>query len=47
MDLCRLAGLSSAGVLSEVVTHDSKEMARLPELYRFAKEHNLVCNSLE
>lgn len=47
VDLCRLAGLSPAGVLSEVVTHDSVDMARMPELLRFAEEHKLVLTTIE
>ncbi|HEY4396207.1 MAG TPA: 3,4-dihydroxy-2-butanone-4-phosphate synthase, partial [Acidimicrobiia bacterium] len=38
VDLARLAGLSPAGVLAEVVNDDGT-MARLPELERFAAEH--------
>ena len=41
VDLCRAAGLSPAGVLCEIVTEDKSEMARLPELERFAKKHDL------
>jgi 3,4-dihydroxy 2-butanone 4-phosphate synthase/GTP cyclohydrolase II len=41
VDLCRLAGLAPAGVLSEV-TNDDGTMARRPELVRFAAEHGLV-----
>ncbi|WP_300016626.1 bifunctional 3,4-dihydroxy-2-butanone-4-phosphate synthase/GTP cyclohydrolase II [Pseudonocardia sp.] len=41
VDLCRLAGLFPAGVLSEV-TNDDGTMARRPELARFAAEHGLV-----
>jgi 3,4-dihydroxy 2-butanone 4-phosphate synthase/GTP cyclohydrolase II len=42
VDLCRLAGLSPAALLSEIVTADSVGMARMPELLQFSKEHNLV-----
>jgi len=42
VDLARLAGLTPAGVLSEVVSADGVEMARRPELERFAAEHGLV-----
>jgi 3,4-dihydroxy 2-butanone 4-phosphate synthase/GTP cyclohydrolase II len=45
VDLARLAGLSPAGVLCEVVNEDGT-MARLPELERFAKEHGLVIISI-
>ena len=41
IDLARMAGLYPAGVLCEIVTEDKLEMARLPELRRFAKEHGL------
>jgi 3,4-dihydroxy 2-butanone 4-phosphate synthase/GTP cyclohydrolase II len=41
VDLCRLAGLSPAGVLAEVTNEDGT-MARLPELERFAEKHDLV-----
>ncbi|NMI01759.1 bifunctional 3,4-dihydroxy-2-butanone-4-phosphate synthase/GTP cyclohydrolase II [Pseudonocardia acidicola] len=41
VDLCRLAGLRPAGVLSEV-TNDDGTMARRPELARFAERHGLL-----
>jgi 3,4-dihydroxy 2-butanone 4-phosphate synthase/GTP cyclohydrolase II len=41
VDLCRLAGLYPAGVLSEV-TNDDGTMARRPELARFAAEYGLL-----
>src|SRR5712672_2415218 len=41
VDLARLAGLRPAGVLAEVVNDDGS-MARLPELFAFAAEHDLV-----
>jgi len=40
VDLTRLAGLTPAGVLCEIMDDDG-EMARLPRLQRFAREHNL------
>ncbi len=40
VDLCRLAGLSPAGVICEITKPDGS-MARLPELTRFAKRHAL------
>ena len=46
VDLARLAGLSPAGVLSEVVNDDGT-MARLPQLEVFAKEHDLKMISIE
>jgi 3,4-dihydroxy 2-butanone 4-phosphate synthase / GTP cyclohydrolase II len=45
VDLARLAGLSPAGVLAEVVNDDGT-MARLPELERFAAEHGLMLISI-
>ena len=41
VDLCRLAGLAPAGVLCEIVTEGGQDMARLPDLVTFAKEHDL------
>ncbi|MDA0634134.1 bifunctional 3,4-dihydroxy-2-butanone-4-phosphate synthase/GTP cyclohydrolase II [Nonomuraea sp. MCN248] len=46
VDLARLAGLSPAGVLAEVVNDDGT-MARLPELRVFADEHGLALISIE
>jgi 3,4-dihydroxy 2-butanone 4-phosphate synthase/GTP cyclohydrolase II len=45
VDLARLAGCYPAGVLAEV-TNDDGSMARLPDLERFAAEHNLVLISI-
>jgi 3,4-dihydroxy 2-butanone 4-phosphate synthase / GTP cyclohydrolase II len=45
VDLARLAGLSPAGVLAEVVNDDGT-MARLPELERFADTHGLMLISI-
>ena len=45
VDLARLAGLSPAGVLAEVVNDDGT-MARLPELERFVAEHDLAMISI-
>ena len=45
VDLARLAGLSPAGVLAEVVNDDGT-MSRLPELERFAAEHDLKLISI-
>jgi 3,4-dihydroxy 2-butanone 4-phosphate synthase/GTP cyclohydrolase II len=45
VDLARLAGLTPAGVLAEVVNDDGT-MARVPELERFAKEHGLLMISI-
>jgi 3,4-dihydroxy 2-butanone 4-phosphate synthase/GTP cyclohydrolase II len=40
IDLANLAGLTPAGVLCEIMDDDG-EMARLPRLREFAREHNL------
>jgi len=40
VDLARLAGLQPAGVICEVINEDG-EMARLPDLVDFAREHNV------
>jgi len=40
VDLCRLAGLSEAGVICEIIKEDG-EMARRDDLDVFAKKHNL------
>jgi 3,4-dihydroxy 2-butanone 4-phosphate synthase/GTP cyclohydrolase II len=45
VDLARLAGLTPAGVLCEVVNEDGT-MARLPDLERFAAEHDLLVISI-
>ncbi len=41
VDLARLAGMSPAGVLCEIVNDDGT-MARVPELVEFCKLHNLL-----
>ncbi|GIH74192.1 riboflavin biosynthesis protein RibBA [Planobispora longispora] len=46
VDLARLAGLSSAGALAEVVNDDGT-MKRLPELREFCDEHDLALVSIE
>lgn len=46
IDLCHLAGLYPAGALMEIMNDDGT-MARLPELCRFAKEHNLKIVSIK
>ncbi|MEU4832742.1 bifunctional 3,4-dihydroxy-2-butanone-4-phosphate synthase/GTP cyclohydrolase II [Streptosporangium sp. NPDC023615] len=46
VDLARLAGLSEAGVLAEVVNDDGT-MMRLPELRVFCDEHDLALVSIE
>src|ERR1700739_4270723 len=46
VDLARLAGLTPAGVLAEIVNEDGS-MARLPELRKFADDHGLALISIE
>jgi len=46
LDLARLAGLPGGGVLCEVVDRNG-EMARRPELLRFAHAHGLVIVTIE
>src|SRR6266702_8388421 len=41
VDLARIAGLSPAGVICEVMNEDGT-MARVPQLARFAKRHGLL-----
>jgi 3,4-dihydroxy 2-butanone 4-phosphate synthase/GTP cyclohydrolase II len=45
VDLARLAGRYPAAVLSEVMNDDGS-VARLPELERFAKEHDLLLGTI-
>lgn len=45
VDLARLAGRYPAAVLSEVMNDDGS-VARLPELERFAKEHDLLMGTI-
>ena len=45
VDLATMAGLSPAGVISEIVSDDGT-MARLPELLEFAKTHNIPIVSI-
>ena len=40
VDIARLAGLNASGVICEIMNDDGS-MARLPDLVKFAKEHNL------
>jgi 3,4-dihydroxy 2-butanone 4-phosphate synthase/GTP cyclohydrolase II len=46
MDLARMAGLYPAGVLCELVNEAKDDMARVPELERFAAEHDLLLISI-
>ena len=41
VDLARLAGLSPAGVICEIMNDDGS-MARVPELAEFARRHNIL-----
>jgi 3,4-dihydroxy 2-butanone 4-phosphate synthase/GTP cyclohydrolase II len=45
VDLARMAGFTTAGVLAEVVNDDGT-MARMPELEKFAEEHGLLIISI-
>jgi 3,4-dihydroxy 2-butanone 4-phosphate synthase/GTP cyclohydrolase II len=45
IDLCRLAGLKPAGVICEILNEDGT-MARLPDLVRFAREHDLKISTV-
>ena len=46
VDLARLAGMSPAGVLCEIVDEKKMDMARLPELRAFAERHGLAMISI-
>jgi len=45
VDLCRLAGLTPAGVLCELMNDDGS-MARLPQCEVFARQHNLAIGTI-
>jgi 3,4-dihydroxy 2-butanone 4-phosphate synthase/GTP cyclohydrolase II len=45
VDLARLAGLQPAGVICEIMNDDGS-MARMPDLERFAADHNLMILSI-
>ena len=45
VDLARLSGLYPAGVLAEVMNEDGS-VARMPDLERFAKEHDLLIGTI-
>jgi len=45
VDIARLAGLNSAGVICEVMNDDGT-MARLPDLMKFAGEHNIKIGTI-
>ena len=46
IDLCKLAGLKSAGIIVEIMNDDGT-MARLPELFKIAKKFELKIISIE
>jgi 3,4-dihydroxy 2-butanone 4-phosphate synthase / GTP cyclohydrolase II len=46
MDLARMAGVYPAGVLCEIVNDAKDDMARVPELERFADKHDLLLISI-
>src|SRR3954447_12589310 len=46
IDLCQMAGLYPAGILCEIVDHDKRDMARVPELSKFVEEHGLLMISI-
>ncbi len=46
VDLCRLAGLESVAVICEVIRDDGT-MARMPDLQRFAAQHDLRIVTVE
>lgn len=46
VDLARMAGLYPAGVLCEIVDEKKMDMARVPELERFAEKHGLLMISI-
>ena len=46
IDLCRMAGLYPAGLLCEIVDDKKTDMARVPELERFADKHGLLMISI-
>jgi 3,4-dihydroxy 2-butanone 4-phosphate synthase/GTP cyclohydrolase II len=45
IDLCRLAGLAPVGVICEILNEDGT-MARMPDLVRFAREHDLKISTV-
>jgi 3,4-dihydroxy 2-butanone 4-phosphate synthase / GTP cyclohydrolase II len=46
IDLCNMAGLTPAGLLCEIVDDKKTDMARVPELERFADKHGLLMISI-
>ena len=45
MDIAKLSGLNPSGVICEIMK-DNGEMARLPDLIEFAKEHNIKIGTI-
>ncbi len=45
VDLARMAGLESAGIICEIINDDGS-MSRLPELIEFSRKHNLLLSSI-
>lgn len=46
IDLCKMSGLYPAAALMEIMNEDGT-MSRLPELYKFAQEHDMKLISIE
>ncbi|PID27591.1 MAG: bifunctional 3,4-dihydroxy-2-butanone-4-phosphate synthase/GTP cyclohydrolase II [Candidatus Cloacimonadota bacterium] len=46
VDLCKLSGLNPVGAICEIIKDDG-EMARMPDLEIFAREHNLKIITIE
>ena len=46
VDLCRLTGKRPVGVICEIMNHDGT-MARMPDLMKFAREHDLPILTIE
>lgn len=47
INFMKLAGKKECAILAEIVTHDKRNMARLPELKKLAKLENLVLTSID
>ena len=46
LDLCKLAGLNPSAVICEIIKPDGA-MARVPDLQKFAKRHNIKIGTIE
>ena len=46
VDFCKLAGLNPSAVICEIINSDGT-MARSPELFKFAKKHNIKIGTIE